>query len=272
MNHGSLFSGIGGFDLAAEWIGWENVFQVEIDSFCTKVLEKNFPNTKRYGDIKTFPASNYTGRIDVLTGGFPCQPFSHAGARRGTQDNRHLWPEMLRVIQTIKPTWIIAENVRGLLSIEQGMVFEQVCVDLENEDYEVQPILIPACAVNAPHKRERIWFIANRNSARLEKEGAEQQAARGRRYNQNVTNSKRQGHEREEYQKGQSTRRNSWLEQWGRNWDEVATELCSVDDGLPIELGEFKRSKAGHRNEQIKAYGNAIVPQVAYQIFKSLTL
>ena len=101
------------------------------------------------------------GCIDILTGGFPCQPFSQAGKRRGTDDDRYLWPEMLRVIRLAKPRWVIAENVRGLLTMQNGMVFEQVCLDLENSGYEVQPFIIPAVAVNAPHRRDRIWFVAH---------------------------------------------------------------------------------------------------------------
>lgn len=265
MKHGSLFSGIGGFDLAAEWLGIENIFQVEIDPFCNQVLQKNFPNTQRYGDIRSFPASDYAGRIDVLTGGFPCQPFSSAGKQKGREDTRHLWPEMLRVISSIKPTWVIAENVRGLLSIESGLAFEQVCVDLENEGYEVQPFLIPACAVDAPHKRERIWFIAHCTNARIE----DVQERKDKIFQADVANAECQGYQGEKHQK-RSRSRYSRRTQWHKHWFEVATEFCSVDDGLSVELGEFKRSKAGHRNEQIKAYGNAIVPQVAYKIFQSI--
>ena len=101
------------------------------------------------------------GRIDLVTGGFPCQPFSQAGKRRGTDDDRYLWPEMLRVIRLAEPRWVVAENVRGLLTMQNGMVFEQVCADLENSGYEVQSFIIPAVALNAPHRRDRIWFIAH---------------------------------------------------------------------------------------------------------------
>ena len=146
--------------MAAEWMGWKNVVQCEIDPFCTKVLEYHFPSTTRYGDIRELDGTKYTGRVDILTGGFPCQPFSAAGKRRGTEDNRFLWPEMLRVIREIKPTWVIGENVRGITSIEGGLVFEQVCLEMEAIGYEVQPFCIPAASVNAPHKRERIWFVA----------------------------------------------------------------------------------------------------------------
>lgn len=142
-------------------MGWENVFQVEIDSFCQKVLEKNFPNVKRYGDIKEFNGTKYRGAIDVLSGGFPCQPFSMAGKRKGNKDDRYLWPEMLRVIRQIQPAFIVGENVYGLVNWSQGLVFEQVCSDLENEGFQVQPVILPACAVDAPHRRDRVWFVAH---------------------------------------------------------------------------------------------------------------
>jgi len=160
MRHGSLFSGIGGFDLAASWMGWENVFQVEKDEWCQAVLRKHFPETKRYGDIKEFDGTQYKGAIDILTGGFPCQPFSTAGKRKGTEDDRHLWPEMLRVIREVQPAFVVGENVRGFINWNAGLVFKQVQVDLEAEGYEVTPFLLPACALNAPHRRDRIWIVA----------------------------------------------------------------------------------------------------------------
>lgn len=127
MIHASLFTGIGGFDLAAEWCGWENSFQCEIDPFCQKVLAKNFPHATRYTDIKQFDARPYAGRVDVLSGGFPCQPFSLAGQRKGNQDDRALWPQMLRVIDEVRPRWIVGENVAGLASL--GL--DSVLFDLE---------------------------------------------------------------------------------------------------------------------------------------------
>jgi site-specific DNA-cytosine methylase len=144
-------------------MGWENVFHCEYDPFCQKVLNHHFPNSKLYEDIKTFDASNYLGRIDILSGGFPCQPFSAAGLRKGTEDDRHLWPEMLRIIREVSPRYVVGENVRGLLNWSGGLVFEQVCADLENEGYEVTPYLLPAAGKNAPHRRDRIWFVAYRN-------------------------------------------------------------------------------------------------------------
>jgi DNA (cytosine-5)-methyltransferase 1 len=160
MRHGSLFSGIGGFDLAAEWMGWENVFHCEWMEFPRKVLDYHFPNADSYTDITKTDFKKYANTIDILTGGFPCQPFSMAGKRKGTDDERYLWHEMLRAIQEIKPQFVIAENVFGITNIDGGLVFEQVCLDLENEGYEVQPFIIPAASKNAPHRRDRCWFIA----------------------------------------------------------------------------------------------------------------
>ncbi len=163
MRHGSLFSGIGGFDLAAQWMGWTNVFHTERNEFGQKVLQHHFPNSISYHDIIKTDYSIHNGDIDIITGGFPCQPFSLAGKRKGTDDERYLWHEMLRAIQQIQPTYVVAENVRGLLTIDGGMVFEQVCADLEAEGYEVQPVLLPAAGVNAPHRRDRIFIVAYSN-------------------------------------------------------------------------------------------------------------
>jgi DNA (cytosine-5)-methyltransferase 1 len=189
MRHGSLFSGIGGFDLAAEWMGWENVFHCEWMEFPRKVLDYHFPNADSHIDICKTDFKKYEGTIDIISGGFPCQPFSLAGKRKGTDDERYLWGEMLRAIQEIKPRFVIAENVFGITSIDGGLVFQQVCLDLENEGYEVQPFIIPACAKNAPHRRDRCWFIAtnsNIEQRKREKGGFQSEFVDG---SQNATNS-----------------------------------------------------------------------------------
>ena len=179
--------------MAATWMGWQNAFHCEIDEFCTRVLRYHFPNAEHYDDIKTTDFTKWRGRIDVLSGGFPCQPFSVAGRRKGTDDDRYLWPEMLRAIREIQPTWVIGENVAGILTMvqpgsetevggeatlfgesyteiemQQQYVVETVCSGLEREGYSVQPFVIPACAVGAPHRRDRIWFVANRADAGTE--------------------------------------------------------------------------------------------------------
>lgn len=164
MKHGSLFSGIGGFDLAAEWMGWENMFHCEWNEFGQKVLKYYWPKAISYHDITKTDFSIHRGTIDILTGGFPCQPYSLAGKQKGKADERHLWPEMLRAIRQIQPSWVVGENVFGLINWNGGMVFNEVQADLEAEGYEVWPYVLPAASVNAPHRRERVWFVANRKS------------------------------------------------------------------------------------------------------------
>ncbi len=191
LTHGSLFSGIGGPEIAAEIMGWKNVFHCEINPFGRKILDYWFPNSKSYEDITKTDFREWRGKINVLTGGFPCQPFSCAGQRKGAEDDRYLWPEMLRAIREIQPDWVVGENVAGILTMvqpgsetllgseetlfgednrkrtlhRQEYVVETVCNDLEREGYSVQPVVIPACAVGAPHRRDRVFFIAHRADA-----------------------------------------------------------------------------------------------------------
>lgn len=190
IKHASLFSGIGAPELAAYWLGWQNVFHCEISEFCKTILNYWYPNSIGYENIKTTDFKKWQGEIDVLTGGFPCQPFSSAGQRLGANDDRYLWPEMLRAIREIQPSFVIGENVAGILTMvqpteavkvgctpslfeendniyrkEQQFVVETVCTDLEREGYSVQPFVIPACSVGAPHQRDRVWFIAQRNAS-----------------------------------------------------------------------------------------------------------
>ena len=273
VKHGSLFSGIGGFDLAAEWMGWENLFNCEWEEFPRKVLKHHFPNAKQYGDIKQFTASTYAGRIDILTGGFPCQPYSTAGKRKGKEDERHLWPEMLRVIRECSPRWVVGENVRGLVNWNGGLVFEEVCADLETCGYSIQPFILPACAVNAPHRRDRVWFVAYRDNAPTKHQIPTGRDVSASTLQQSVTDTdshqrrKRRGHKNKPKK---AERYFSVCNARSRDWKDFPSEppLCGRDDGLPKELDGITFPK--WRRESIKAYGNAIVPQVALRIFEAI--
>jgi DNA (cytosine-5)-methyltransferase 1 len=324
MRHGSLFSGIGGFDLASEWMGWENVFHCEIAEFPRKVLHYYWPNSISYENIKETDFTIHKGGIDILTGGFPCQPFSMAGKRKGTEDERHLWPEMLRAIREIQPRWIVGENVFGLVNWDAGLVFEQVQSDLEAEGYEVQAFILPAAAVNAPHRRDRVWFVAystmygfnDKSTTRNNGIGQDNQQSRTKRertfegfgdewdaadtesqrswqqqsansgwkdrrldnngkdgdaadtYNQRLQGREIKTSTQSKERKGKQCR--NITRQIPIRWQNFPTQppICGRNDGISTELDGITFSKL--RNESIKGYGNAIVPQVVLQIFKAI--
>lgn len=161
-----LFSGIGGFSYAAEKLvgGFETIAFCEQDEFCQKVLNKHWEDVPIYEDVRRLDGKKI--KADVVVGGFPCQAVSTSGKRRGTEDDRWLWDEMFRIIQTTKPKWIIGENVPGLISIDEGFLFGQVLSDLESQNYDVQSFIIPACSQNAPHRRDRIWIVAHSDNPR----------------------------------------------------------------------------------------------------------
>ncbi|MFA7662782.1 MAG: DNA cytosine methyltransferase [Patescibacteria group bacterium] len=230
--------------------------------------------------------------IDLLTGGFPCQPFSTAGKRKGTEDDRFLWPEMLRVIREVKPRWIIGENVAGIIEMALG----QVCADLESLGYEVQCFVIPACAVNAPHRRDRVWIIAHAGSGRRER-GNAMSPGKDAGYRL-LTETDRVPCDSQIHAVGtglcESESERQWgrkpegnvcpggrdpehtFPDWSRNWREVAFESCvrGVDDGLPRRVVRFSDgatiSESRWRQNALKAYGNAIVPQVAMEIMRAI--
>ena len=293
--HASLFSGIGGAELAASWLGWDNVFNCEIQEFQRKVLEYWFPNSISYEDITKTDFSRWRGCIDVLTGGFPCQPFSVAGKRKGAEDNRYLWTEMLRAIQQIQPTWVVGENVAGLLSMvqpgkaikvgraddlfdenfiyrtEQQFTIDAICEDLEHAGYSVQPFIIPACAVGAPHRRDRVWIVAHRTNARSEsvqqgrKDGISEFGV--------VAHTKGTGSARELFGKQeqiQSDRQNCRTDKPDFADFPTQSPVCSRNDGLPFRVADLTISFPQWRSKSIEALGNAWVPQVAYEIFKAI--
>jgi len=281
MTHGSLFSGIGGFDLAAEWMGWENKFHCEWNEFGQKVLKHYWPEAESFHDITKTDFTKYANRISILTGGFPCQPYSMAGKRKGKDDERHLWPEMLRCIREIKPRWVIGENVLGLVNWNGGLVFNEVQADLETEGYEVFPYVLAAAGVGAPHRRDRIWFVAHSNNNGFNQcdSGDEIKSGEGRfnalgdidesNGNGNTSDTKNirrenalENGELERGRFGKSYKRNFW-----HSFPSVSP-VCDGNDGISDRLDGITFSK--WRAESIKAGGNAIVPQVAYQIFKTI--
>lgn len=255
MKHAALFNGIGGFQLAAAWIGWENVMSCEINEFCNEVTKYYWPKCNQHKDVRTTDFKFYRGKIGVLTGGFPCQPFSQAGERIGEQDDRYLFEEMLRAIHEIEPGWIVAENVYGITSPKFKKTFNTICASLENEGYKIQPYIIPATAVAAEHERYRVWFVAYSDE-------------KFRRLSiQSPIN-------------GIATERKQQKEKWGSHWEK--SELASYSresfdkwanrpttpkfyDGVSIGLDIETFYK-----ESNNAFGNSIVPQVAYEIFKTI--
>jgi DNA (cytosine-5)-methyltransferase 1 len=273
MRHLDLFSGIGGFALAADrvWSDVEHIF-CEIDPFCRKVLQKHWHNAHIHGDIKKVEGGGI-GSIDLLTGGFPCQPFSAAGKRAGTEDDRHLWPEMFRVIREVRPRWIIGENVGGILTWSRGLVVEQVFADLESAGYETQPFIIPAAGVGAPHRRDRVWFVAHRPGSRVGRLPV--QSSRRRRTDKNTVT----------HRKGEDVpntdRRN--VQRCNAQAAEVRSESEQRPTGLRNRGGRGNNTewpaepavgRVAHgvpdRVDRIKALGNAIVPQVAEEIMRGI--
>jgi DNA (cytosine-5)-methyltransferase 1 len=263
MNHIGLFEGIGGFSLAARWMGWETIAWCEWNEFGQKVLKHHFPKAQPHGDITKTDFTIYRGQCDIVTGGFPCQPYSVAGKQKGNEDERHLWPEMLRAIREIQPSFIVGENVGGLVSWNGGLVFEQVQSELEAEGYEVQSFILPAAGVGAIHRRDRVWVVAYNNKV--------SRSYLGQRSLQN----------RKQWSEGFGSK--SWLEfqlgdskttpvKWGSERYNIINEptLINASNGIPSRLDGITFSKWCEQSNG--AAGNAIVPQVAFQIFKTIKL
>ena len=294
LTHLSLFSGVGGLDLAAEWVGFETVGQCEWADYPTKVLEKHWPDVPRWRDIRTLTKEDFCARtglrtVDVISGGFPCQPFSVAGKRRGREDDRYLWPEMLRVIQEIRPAWVVGENVTGIVS----MALDTVLADLEGIGYAVQAFVVPACAVDAPHRRDRVAIVAY-DKSRGER-GLSIQP--GRSY-QGGFDAFWRGQVMA-YSKGDRLQR-EWAtgEQIGRT--RFAERQPQGSGNVPDSQGQFRdRREPGttpagfpgfansvwwaaepnvgrvahgipHRVDRLRCLGNAVVPQQFYPIFKAV--
>ena len=285
-----LFSGIGGFSLGLERAGMETIAFCEIEPFCQKILNKHWPDLPIAEDIRNLTYKNgalynadriiYHGEIDVVCGGFPCQPFSVAGRKKGTQDHRDLWPQMFRIIQQAKPTWIIGENVANFTN----MAFTRTKIDLENQGYVVQPFIVPACAVNAPHRRDRIWIVANsiadndtkalkREPAKKDRMETEKQAQynSSRQSGRAANLEQKHSHKNDQHfdtsdpnnkrckgsecQAFQGKRVQSWqfkgsYQGWSDGWPVSKSRVCGVDDGIP------------NRTHRLKSLGNSVVPQI----------
>tara|TARA_R100001591_G_scaffold28249_2_gene39157 strand:+ start:1294 stop:2382 length:1089 start_codon:yes stop_codon:yes gene_type:complete len=340
-----LFSGIGGFSLGAEANGIPTVAFVEKDPFCQKVLRKHWSNTPIISDIRTVKGEDYeTDGVTIISGGFPCQPFSQAGKRKGTDDDRYLWEETLRVVAETKPEWFIGENVDGLVNIQDGLVLRQVQDDLEKEGFQVQCIVVPASSIGAWHQRKRVWIIAhnvtnslNSGCSRRESQGhsREERQVLSDKQERRETRGETKGHNRgtqdvpntigelsdgcsgttrhsESELKGMvSDEAKNWNKVWGETkrcdqqtrsrgdvsntngerlqghgvqtnmeveerqvssigstqgqytWWQTESKLRGVPHGISYELDK-------DRANRIKALGNSIVPQIAYQLFKSI--
>ena len=392
LTHASVFSGIGGPEVAAVMLGWRNAFHCEINPFGRAVLDYWFPNSKSYEDITNTDFSEWRGKIKVLTGGFPCQPFSYAGQRRGATDDRYLWPYMFRCIDQIQPDWVVAENVAGILTmVEQGEVsqvassadlfdtlndirgyrlretftLQRICDDLEGHGYTVQPVLVPACAVGAPHRRDRVFIIGRRNGCVSqdpvcggqlvgrdgEQVGERNERNAGARGSQRIcdqasrtapadtvgggtrtpgTSGSTQGNGSDtDQQQSQRRTASEWSDRFyailrdasnpgatrcgrtdesghqesglrehlrgtaagcsasvaggrdfgfaeaaGTRWQGFPTvsPVHRGNDGLPFDVDDLTIPFSKWRTEALKAYGNAIVPQVMYEIFRAIEL
>jgi|DEB0MinimDraft_6_1074348.scaffolds.fasta_scaffold00048_17 DNA (cytosine-5)-methyltransferase 1 len=268
-----LFSGIGGFSLGLERAGMETVAFCEIEPFCQKVLKKHWPDVPIFNDVRSL---DYDGTIDVICGGFPCQPFSVAGKRKGKEDDRHLWPAMFNLIKKYKPNWVIGENVTGLVN----MGLDEAITDLEGEAYTTRAFIIPACAVNAPHRRDRLWIVANRNSERCN----------------SGSNNRKKGHLQKEQVRNTKENQQKWKkwESWISSYISAVADTNSIGrergqgEGYPTQGGEeVKRSGCversiwanwdnhiseplirrgddgfSQRTHRLRALGNSVVPQI----------
>lgn len=247
MNALSLFSGIGGLDLAAEWAGFKTVAFCEQNEFCQKVLRKHWPGAKIYDDVRTIDTSELP-RIELLHGGYPCQPFSVAGRQLGRHDDRHLWPAMFEVVQRKKPTWVVAENVKGHITL--GL--DEVLRDLESAGYAARTFVIPACAIGANHTRERVFTVAHAAGDGLnDREGsASTKAADG-----NEAQGQDEAGDAERCSRVRAGLEWRSHEAWG--W-RVKPGIRRVANGIPDRL------------DRLKSLGNAVVPQQAYPIFAAI--
>jgi DNA (cytosine-5)-methyltransferase 1 len=270
LTHVDLFSGIGGFSLAARWAGIETIVFCERDKFCQKVLNKHWPGVPIHDDITTFDGTKYSD-VFLLTGGFPCQPFSCAGKRRGKEDDRYLWPEMFRVIEAVRPAWVIFENVPGIVKL----ALDEVLTQMESIGYACQTFIIPAAGVNAPHRRDRVWVVAHTSCELFDNGGKGQPGcevpepgnccgsvsstyADGEQAQRPTIPRSQHGGRliesgmgRASYGISERLDRNNWPDDWER-------DTPRVNSGVP------------QRAKRLRALGNAVVPQIVEEIGKMI--
>jgi len=304
VTHLSLFSGIGGLDLAAEAAGFTTVGQCEWADYPTRILEKHWPDVPKWRDIRTLTKESFYERtglrtVDIISGGVPCQPFSTAGKRRGRNDDRYLWPEMFRVIKELRPAWVVGENVAGIVSME----LDNTLADLESQGYETRTFVFPACAVNAPHRRDRCAIVAYTNSEgqqRGEQLRASKQEGQAEPYRpacqcsgiipntDNGSGALRRDGELSAAQSAGNGRNHfggrtpeHGSGEWqtaqpgmGGSYDGLSAWMDSVragwsngswEDGIPRLAGDVP-----DRVNRLKCLGNAVVPQQFYPIFKAI--
>ena len=284
-----LFSGIGGFSYGLEQTqGFETIAFCEKDKFCQQVLRKHWNDIKIYDDIRDIKGS--TIKADIVTGGFPCQPFSVAGKQRGTDDDRYLWDETIRVVAETKPKWFIGENVDGLVNIQEGKVLQQIQKDLEAESFQVQCVIIPASGIGAWHQRKRIWIIGysdSNSNAKTQQgsNGPENSLPKEYRskdssiqFSGGTTNNSLSNSTQVDLRNANSTsiessinrqeerkfrRASSRRQQRQETWWQTQSELCGVPNGISYELDK-------DRTNRIKSLGNSIVPEIARELGLSI--
>ncbi len=311
ITHAPLFTGINGFGFAGDMLGWLQPFHCEIDEFCQKIIQYYWEKSKAYYDITKTDFTFWRGRIDVLSGGFPCQPFSNAGKRGGVDDNRYLWPEYLRAIRESKPIAVVGENVTGLFTMEQHEMFARVdsrrivrfenydeyeavytrqatmlvndiCRDLEEAGYAVQPFVVPAAGVGAPHRRDRVWFVAYANGP-IKEYGQRKDIAEkgevwwkeegyvsGKLHGSGIVANPSERIGKESHKRHTAGMGREREQVQGNCFRDFPTQhpICSGNDGISTQLDGITFSK--WRKESLKGYGNAVVPQVVYPFFKAI--
>jgi DNA (cytosine-5)-methyltransferase 1 len=267
LRYGSLFSGIGGIDLGMDMAGFKCAWQVEIDDYCREVLEAHWPNTKRYRDIYEVKGAEVEP-VDIICGGFPCQPVSTAGKRGGVNDERWLWDEFYRLICEIRPRWVVAENVPGLLSANSGRAFAGILRDLAESGYDVVWDMFPAGGsggVGAPHKRKRVFIVAHTDSSR------QRSIRKGESVQKDRQRIKHGGSVAGDVADTYGKRRRSGDTERENAKDVRQSPRCKINGQWDVEPNVGRVANGvSNRVGRLRALGNAVVPQVAYKVARMI--